>query len=256
MLSLFKFSIFDVRTKNSDLMNKILLTFSIVLFTGFLSAQSIQLLDSQGNSINGQALTASGTVATTISTHVDARNNSNSSMDVLVKRQVLAGVSNHINWFRWEQVNGPSTSVSPDPVTLQAGETTSQFEADYNSSTAGVTAIRYVFYDQNNTSDSAWLIINFDAQVTSVPVNNSNVASVTNAYPNPATSQAAFNYHFTNNGTSKAVVYNLIGEKIAEYSLAKEGTLRIDLNTYDSGIYFCSFVNAGKTIATKRFTVK
>lgn len=81
---------------------------------------------------------------------------------------------------------------------------------------------------------------------------------VSNAYPNPASSQASIDYSIMSVQTNASiVVHNLLGNKVTEVVLEKdEPNAKIFTDALDNGIYFYSLYIEGKRVATKKLVVK
>lgn len=83
-------------------------------------------------------------------------NNSSAALDVKLKKVEFYVTSGSSNLFCWGLCYPPNIYVSPDPLNIGPGQTnTEDFHGQYYPmATTGTTAIRYVFFDDNNPSDT------------------------------------------------------------------------------------------------------
>lgn len=133
--------------------------------------------------------------------------------------------------------------------------------ADYNpNNMTGVTQVRYTIIDQANPADSSWLIIVYNAANGPAGVNNISLVkpTVSNPAPNPAAFTFSMNYKLGSVQPVDAhmVIFNMLGEQVMEQPVYEsEGTVKMDVSTLGAGVYFCSLVSDGKTLASRRLVV-
>lgn len=125
---------------------------------------------------------------------------------------------------------------------------------------AGVSRVQYTIFDVNNTSDSLSFIIDYNISTGPASVQNQLVVkpSVTNPMPNPATGVFSMGYKMgtTSLNDTKVVVYNMLGAVVLENEITEtEGIIRMDAGTLSAGVYFCTLVNNGRQLATRRLVV-
>jgi len=84
------------------------------------------------------------------------------------------------------------------------------------------------------------------------------VPSFVTAFPNPAKNQINFVYQYAGNNNATLDIYNLMGVKVGEYTLAPNAQkFTLGLSNYSDGIYFyrlvtpCCEVGVGKYIVAK-----
>ncbi len=78
------------------------------------------------------------------------------------------------------------------------------------------------------------------------------------AYPNPAITQATIDYAVLNADTKASIViHNLLGNKMVELSLDhNQSSVKIPTDNFGNGIYFYSLYVNEKRIMTKKIVVK
>jgi hypothetical protein len=81
------------------------------------------------------------------------------------------------------------------------------------------------------------------------------VITTNRAYPNPATSVVNIEYS-VNSDNAQVTFYNILGVQVYEQPLnGREGTAKIDVSDFSSGIYFYTIKIAGKAIETKKVVI-
>ena len=153
-------------------MKKNILLFTLVLGFFVSNAQSIEFrIDSLGVSVNGDTITKNGSVTQNdLEQHMWVAQTSGAAMDIKAKCYVQTMDTGRytVCWFQCYAPQLPSTTFfNPnDIVTVQTTPgSVSNFSAHYyhtSGAPATITQIRYVLYDANNTSDSAYVDIKFD----------------------------------------------------------------------------------------------
>lgn len=220
--------------------------------TTFVEAQSISILSlnrSPWGDMNETIIQSQGLI----------ENSSSNTLDVKVRRITEDTVPGTQNYFCWEQCYEPQVSESPTAMTMTAGMQTDFFYADYKPrGNAGVSTLVYCFYDANNEADSTCATVRFSASPTGIQdVFMGDESGISESYPNPAKTVAKINYALKA-GWQKAevVVYSMLGSKVRELKLKQDqGTLKLDVSTLPSGMYFYSLMVDDKAINTKKMLV-
>ena len=193
----------------------------------------------------------------------DVVNTGTQALDISVARIILSEVTGSVNNFCWG-VNcyPPTVSVSPQPQTIAAGATDNSFIADYEpQNNAGVTTIKYCFFDVNNTSDSVCTTINFDATAAVASLKDLAAADkpgIELSSANPAGDLAMFQYYVPSSAKeAKLVVHSITGSLVKEVNLRKgNGNLVFATNGLTSGLYIYSLVTDGTVISSQKLSVK
>jgi len=185
-------------------------------------------------------------------------NNTASSMTINVKRTVLYAVGGSINQFCWGGLcYAPNTNVSTYSETIAAGDTNkTAFYTDYFPyDNAGVSYIKYRFYNLNDTSEFVETTVRYAAGTTSIEEQNNVITSV---YPNPATDLINFNFATGNNITNGTITITDLSGKIVKTAIIPENPAiqSVDVSQLTQGVYIYSIYANNKVIATKKFVVK
>ena len=143
----------------------------------------------------GPALTVVGgySQAGPLEAHITITNTSAQALTVGLERQMLTEVGGSENNFCFgPNCYPPSLSIAPTPVIIAAGGTDNTFVGDYMSNGyAGITRIRYAFYDPNGAgvaSDTAYVTVTYDAtqRVTGLATSLATSKLLSFPAPNPA----------------------------------------------------------------------
>ena len=121
----------------------------------------------------------------------------------------------------------------------------------------GVSTVRYVFFDQDNTSDSVCVNVKYDTRPLGID-NTLNKNNYTlNAYPNPADNSVTFVYNLAQETSASVVVRNVLGSLVKKIDLADyQGKISLTTTDLDNGIYFYSLVENGLSVGTRKLVVK
>lgn len=87
---------------------------------------------------------------------------------------------------------------------------------------------------------------------------NNDQITISALYPNPAVSVATFKYSLHNpNAKAKIIVRSILGQVVGEYNLdAQQQTLKIEVESFVSGMYFYTLSVDEKHLVTRKFLVK
>ncbi len=175
-------------------MKNLLLSAILVCFTMFAFAQSLEIWHDGELVENEHTLFIEGVPSVSeIVLEVDVKNLSADTLDVICRKYEVEVVDSTANLFCWGLCFPPFVFESPSPIRIPGGETVSEFSGHYSpAGHAGVTVMRYTFLDQNNPVDSVCFYVNFLASTVGVDELDTEKLSVSNAYPNPGTSQNFF----------------------------------------------------------------
>lgn len=108
--------------------------------------------------------------------------------------------------------------------------------------------------DNDNSNDSVSIALVGDQSISIKEKIAKNSFAVGQSYPNPATNIVNINYFMPRSGIVNLSLYNTIGEFLfsqQEECSAGEQTLKLNLNTFKSGIYYCIFDFEEKRIINK-----
>jgi len=139
---------------------------TLIALPVLLCGQSIELSLESGEVIPGgyTVNVTDAPTASALAAHVYVKNISTETRNVLVKKVILLNIEGSMNTFCWAgSCYGPNTYVSPSATVLLPGETATDFAGDLSpNGNEGIGTIMYVWFDENNTSDSAYVYVNFN----------------------------------------------------------------------------------------------
>ncbi len=144
-------------------MKNLLLSTILVSFTVFAIAQSLELYH-EGELVPYQStlFIEGDPFKPEMIIKVDVKNSSSVALNVICRKHKVEVIPNATNLFCWGLYFAPNVFLAPNPINIPAGGTVSDFSGHYTASgNAGVTVMRYSFFDQNNPADSVYLYINF-----------------------------------------------------------------------------------------------
>jgi hypothetical protein len=241
-------------------MKKLVLFF----FLGFIAAlivnaQSLQLSDSTGFLPNDTTIFKYGSPsADEILSYVFVKNTTNSPVSVNVKKVQLSTAQGTMNLLCWGLCFDTSVYVTHDPIVIDAGRTDStSFSAHYlpNGTPAGITKMRYVFFNADNSADSVCVNITF----STYPQGLKDMANPTlvSAYPNPANGVVNFTCLLPQNSEGKLEIRNLLGSVVKEVPVTSlSGKITINTSDLADGVYFYTFLTNGNQVATRKLVIR
>ena len=227
---------------------------SVLAFMGY--AQNLTL------SHGGTAVPNNGTVTFTgepstgiIEAHIDVINNGTSSLNVFCKKTEISLVTNSVNTFCWDNCYPPNVYVSLGTQTIVPGVTNTSFIGEYQPvNNPGQSVIRYTFFVDGNPNDSVCFRAFYNAYPLGIEGVNGEI-KLSNAYPNPANSQASFTVTGCAGQTVVLMLRNVIGSTVSMVDLAGEGTYAISTRDLPEGIYFYSMIVNGKITLTRKLVI-
>lgn len=224
----------------------------------------VTLTDEEGNVVNETVVhkvSATWHLRDTVS--LFALLNADAEKTVNVRRYEVDVVEQSKNFFCWGVCYTTQTAgnipvwESAHPVLIGADQTVDNFHAYYEpNSQVGSSTFRFVWFDMDNTNDSTWVDIVFDAAV-GIGENSGGVTAF-EAYPNPAldapmTVRFSLDHAMTG---AQLVVYNALGSKVL--SQAVRGTTAavvLPRDEFQPGVYFANVEVAGKALITRRLVI-
>lgn len=187
--------------------------------------------------------------------HIKNISASAKSIDVKVTEiSIIPGTEN--NFCFGPACYPPGVYESIDPAVIFAGATDSSFLADYTPhGNAGVSQLKYKFWDRNNPVDSISIFINFDVQIVGVNKIPTKITQF-NLSPNPANGMFVLSYSLNETVNSKAIIRNMLGSIVYEFNINdKQAISVVNTSSLESGIYFVSIVADNNVLSTKRLVV-
>ncbi len=241
-------------------MKKLLLAaLTISILATFSFAQSFELYHEEELFQSGGIVVVPDDVSASLMlAHMSIKNISAVSKVVKAKKEEISVVPGSVNTFCWFLCWEPTIFVSPFGVTIEPGITNNEFSGDYMPlNNAGVTIMRYTFFDEANPNDSIHFYTHFNAGTIGMDeLTNENV-SFSNPYPNPARSQVSFDYTLPLSvNTASLKIHNLLGSIVKEQRISdRSGKITIDVSDLNEGFYFYSVQANNEILETKRLVI-
>ena len=243
-------------------MNKIIISFVLILCSIVCNAQTFELLDSNNNNIGGTDHYELSTGIMLSETKFHIKNISLRTAEYSAKTfeianttgsdlQVCFGSACYIAYS-----GDTSIQYFSDSKSLQSDEIDLSFKVApfaFSWSAGDSATWRVTIFDILNPNDSASAIITWKVNSVSINEIRENEISL-NAYPNPVVNDLTIDYTisaFANN--ARIEIQDITGKKIKRFAISnKQGQLFIDLKNYNSGIYFSTLIVNDQNILTKR----
>lgn len=193
---------------------------------------------------------------------LDVVNNTGTTTKINLKRYNISVQPNVEDYFCWYVCLGSVVSNNYPQLNHTTGacynstqgDTLSIFSSYYKPmGLTGTSTYRYVWFDTNNPSDTAYFDITYN--ITPLSIQEMNKQVELNLFPNPA--KDFINLHLQNvdfNSTIAIEIYDLIGNKVMSQTLISSSS-RMDISDLSNGAYFCSIISDRKTILTKRVVI-
>lgn len=238
---------------------KSIFTLLLMATIGLVSAQSLQF------ELDGYVFSDGESVECTndeygygeLIQHMQIRNLLTDDQNVLVEKEVIEDLEGTMNFFCWGSCFGPDVLVSPNPVSLAGNSVTGDQDLSFHTmfdEAFGYVVVKYYAYDERHPEDRVSIIVKFHRSGEGIDDNFSQ-STMSQAYPNPATSMVNFDYAFEGNPT--AVVYNILGQEVLREELNNSiGQVNLPVANLNDGIYFCTMMVNGIAQTTQRFVVK
>lgn len=152
----------------------------------------------------------------------------------------------------------PGSSFIAANSTLPNGSGTYGISAhfDLHDNCQDLWVIYKVYNTAAGSNDTAVTTIHY-ACATGIDEEHLAGGNISNAYPNPAVSVATIKYDMNEYAQKgKICFYDMLGKKLKEINLSeRQGTVKIDVSEFNSGIYFYSFMINDKAIVTRKLIV-
>tara|TARA_B100000963_G_scaffold264079_1_gene232182 strand:+ start:984 stop:1694 length:711 start_codon:yes stop_codon:yes gene_type:complete len=222
---------------------KNLLLFLFMVNTLFVFSQSISV-EAHQTEVNP---TCCMTLLDDIGTDITVRNLTNSTIDILVSRQIISATPGTINYFCWTACYGSETSISPQSKTFgpqHVDESSFQVHFDNLETDPASATIKYCAFVENNPSDSACTVVNYSVGTPTV-LDNLSTTYFSDFHPNPTSSIAFLDYNINYSDIVEIVVTNMLGNVVLIENISNQsGTLKFDVSDTRAGLYFANiFVN-------------
>lgn len=246
------------------MINKYALAFAALVATQSSQAQGwITLVDHDGNDVTNSSSDAwevNPGLPFTMVIHLDATINGGSNRTVGLRRYEMGVAAGTQNYFCWNLCYLPRAAgqtplwVASDNQAMSPGTTFTGFggyhtpNGDYS-----LSSYRFVWYDVNNPSDTAFVDLSFESAV-----GISEAASVGqfSIAPNPANATATVNFDMSAGYADAIAVYNALGAQVLSTPIAAtQRTAQLNTAALREGVYFVSLQRQGHALTTQRLVV-
>ena len=236
---------------------KSILTLMLMAVMGFISAQTIQFELDGIVFAEGETIVCNTEEYGEFLQEMQIRNLSSTDLKIIIEKEVIEDLEGTINYFCWGMCFSSNVIVSPEAITVAANSLNTDplsFHAMFEDDVFGYVLVRYYAYDERHPDERISIIVKFHKSGVGVS-DNSRPMTMSQAYPNPASSMVHFDYSFDGNLT--AVVYNLLGQEVLREELnANDGQMNLSVANLNDGIYFCTMMVNGRAWTTQKFVVK
>ncbi|MEO8068892.1 MAG: T9SS type A sorting domain-containing protein [Flavobacteriales bacterium] len=244
------------------MINKYALAFAALAVAQGSQAQGwITLTDEGGNDVtNGSVTLAAPGSNATLEIDITTELNGGSSRVMNVKRYELSVIPTSRNYFCWGQCYLDQAAgalplwVSGDYITMSPGVEYIDFHGYHMPvGTYGLNAYRFVWYDTQNPTDSAFVDLFFD---NTVGIQELAVVEDLSIAPNPANASATVNFNLSGGSADAITVYNALGAQVLNTPVAAaQRNVQLNTSGLREGVYFVSLQQQGRAISTQRLVV-
>lgn len=242
---------------NNNVNDSIMVTFNYVI----TDTESSFSVTASGTPVTDEGVTFTGLPEDDlILAHLEVTNNAEAAIDVKVRKVINYEVPESMNTFCWGGLCfSPTTIVSPNFLTVEAGATTTfeDFSGDYQPlGTSGISSITYEFFNAADSSDFAGAIV-FYATTVGINENILDNVELSNAYPNPANTFTTFDFDLNGIDNGRLMIYNLLGSIVKEINITDNfGSVKVNTSDLEEGIYFYSMVIENESLKTHKLVIK
>lgn len=228
---------------------------------------TILLTNAEGETVNGTVVHLEGPITAdpnqVMTQPLGATNLLDFEREINVKRYELDVIPGTRNYFCWALCYDPVPAgarelwFSMHTVMMGAGQQHDGFYADYMpDGIEGSSTFRFVWYDVNDATDSAYVDITFTA--LAVGINEHKAPRHFEAYPNPSNgSNVTFSYDLgPSSAPTTLEVYDLLGARVLSKPLnAMQGEVSLSVDELTEGVWIAALERNGHTLATKRLAI-
>ena len=242
-----------------------------LLFLGSLMGLNAQTSIEVKDMSNNMGVPANWTVSlvttagNTTSRTFDIKNTSANTNTYVVIRYDVSLHSSAAAYFCFAGTcYGNTTFISPTPLVLTAGQSASQYTAQYvtlttdldEAPTTGVSHVKYTFRNVNNVNDSLQFNLIYNNPAAGVKELNNSVSRF-DVSPNPANEMVNVSFNFKGVGNGELNIVNALGQTLISKNITLndgKNTVYMNVSELPQGVYFVRIKN-GEAITTKRLVV-
>lgn len=191
-------------------------------------------------------------------------NNTNSGMNVQVARQIITPLTDmQFSFCVGAICYGPDTDSCGADVYQYVPENGASDQNEfkvtyYTSQMVGTAIVKYNVYDKDNPADSVNIFVQYAAYPAGIAEEAMMGGTVSEIYPNPASTFVSIDYQLTSKVNSAQVkVFNMLGSTVKETNLQLgSDKVRMDISDLNNGVYFYSVLINGDVYSTKKLVVR
>lgn len=207
---------------------------------------------------------------TQIEHHLDVKNISNNSINVICQKTNISLPTGLPNWggssycFGGTCYLASSTNPSYSAV-LASGQAFASTSNDsllalnahsgyFNSEgVAGIATVQYCFYDENNPADETCVVVTYNISAPTAIDDFQPLTKLGDFYPNPANDIVFFTF---NGDLATLKLIDILGKNVKEILLSQKGIQELDLSDMNKGIYFGNLIVNDEVVSIKKLIVK
>jgi hypothetical protein len=239
-------------------MKKTILTFIFTFFLAlsFFAQSSFKIFDLSGVEVTNATIQVYEDTAFAFGETFNVKNLTANAMTSRLRKEEITmatGASSSICYAG----SCYASSVYTSPCKPHAAGANDAITADYTfPKTYGTSTVRYTVSNCANSTDSASFIVVYNASPAGVQNYEQNY-SISEPFPNPASTIMNFSYKLGINGTARIVIHNLLGSLVRTIDISEtSGTLRTDISDLDVGMYFYTLEVNNKAVAARKFIIR
>ena len=260
-------------------MKKIFTTILLAASTTFIFGQStLRILDHKGADITNTTITVKVAKGELNVVELGIKNPTNKTILYKVNRTLVSGPVNEacgaaLSFCTGIQCYPPNTDITwtpEDTSSIGAGVTYPNPDTSIKPLKYGITSdytlcdnecndltvLYRVFKVEAGTKDTSYVTIKYSCTV-GIKEEKASLGSISEAYPNPTSTEFALNYHINSTAKSEIAIFDVCGKRIKEAKLVdREGTVKIGTAQFVPGIYFYSLIVNNQTVTTKKLIVE
>ena len=244
-------------------MKKTLLTFVTILFVALsMNTQSQDLtLSWDGEALGDTVIVWGDPTDFEIVFHAVLHNNTDNGMQIKVRRKRLSMLEGTSSAFCWGLCFPPATEESADArLILANGQSTDEeFSGHYTTAGKhGTSMVEYTFFNAADENQNVKIVAKYWASPTGIAEDAMNGGSISDVYPNPATTSVNLDYNIPAEvDFAKVQIVNLLGSVVKESNINRSANkLTMDVSDLQGGIYFYSVLVNGDVYKTKKLVIR
>ncbi|RLD45372.1 MAG: hypothetical protein DRI89_01290 [Bacteroidetes bacterium] len=239
---------------------KLLTIASILLLALSMNAQDL-VLTWEGDTL-GDVVTVWGEPgANEIVFQAVVHNNTDQWMKTKVRRNQLDMVEGTSSYFCWGICYPDDVLESQDSILIVSGGSSvdTAFSGQYlPNSKIGTSLVEYIFYNQENEDQQVKVLVKYWASPESIDEGMTNGGSISDIYPNPATTVVSIDYSIPPGlNNARISIVNIYGNVVKELEIDRNAhKLTVDISDMESGIYFYTMLIGNNIYETKKLIIQ